>query len=625
MGLRDLFRGNSKRETEKTNDNASIENNQSGNDGNQAEQVQDSNATASSPSVVTSVLTAKQNLTEIAQQYNIRRETLQDLLFDHQKEIQTSIDELNKEIAASQQLVEDNGQQVTNIQDKMEKASAEASAPFVQQQTELNARIKENQDQVGNLISQVKELNAELTGLNSKQQQLVQAETDISAKFKSEKDPATIVSLADQYRDDIKNNQTEREENEATIRAVDQKQTALKDQLQATRDKLTADQKELSEVNSKLEEVQAKVASDDEETSKQLDAMTQKLTDSQAQLTQLQGNLNQKNAELSDANADIKKWMGVLVPVKGLVLDSDSEIILDMDNLTEAQYEQMKLVVKVMMRRGIERVGLYTSQFKLNLTSQIAAWTNELQVRGGIVSVYNPLYSLQHQGQPGAKYQLPDDAVNDEWNADHTERTLTLDNGWTLKVHYYPSSENIENVDSYKNGRLAESSMMSTEGQLTSNRFYNDDGTKNRDEYYSQSGLGILNIHYENDKLSQVELLNAVGMQVQAFDTIAVFTEWWVKNNFNESGFLVGAIENEQYRQLLNAMHGKSIALVNGSAVDNDAFKSWAAALPQQQYLVDNYETEMKLIRQVNQPLNISLLDPHNLPVTLGIPFAGAE
>lgn len=625
MGLRDLFRGNSKQETDKTNDNASVENNQAGNDDSQVEQVQESNATAGSPSVVTSVLTAKQNLTEIAQQYNIRRETLQDLLFDHQKEIQTSIDELNKEIADGQRLVDDNGQQVTNIQDRMEKASAEASAPFVKQQNELNARIKENQDKVGSLISQVKELNAELAGLNRKQQQLVQAETDISAKFKSEKDPATIVTLADQYRDDIKNNQAEREENEATIRAVDQKQAELKDQLQAVRDKLTADQKELSDVNSKLEEVQAKVASDDEETSKQLDVMTQKLTDSQTQLTKLQNDLAQKNTELADANADINKWMGVPVPVKGLVLDSDSEIIFDMDDLTDGQYEQMKLVVEVMMKRGIERVGLYTSQFKLNLTNQIATWTNELQVKGGIVSVYNPLYGLQHQGQPGAKYQLPDNAVKDEWNDDHTERTLALDNGWTLKVHYYPSSENIKNVDSYKNGQLAESSMMSTEGQLTSNRFFNDDGTKNRDEYYSQSGLGVLNVHYEADKLSQVELLNAVGMQVQAFDTIADFTEWWVKNNFNESGFLVGAIENEQFRHLLSAMQGKSIALVNGSAVANDAFKSWATALPQQQYLVDNYETEMKLIRQVNQPLNISLLDPHNLPVTLGIPFADAE
>ncbi|WP_203650372.1 hypothetical protein [Secundilactobacillus yichangensis] len=628
MGLRDLFRGNSNQESDKTNEkNAEKEEiTQSGNLNNQSDKQENvSNITESNPSVVTSVLTAKQNLTEIAQQYNIRRETLQDLLFDHQKEIQTVIDKLNQEISDAQKQADDSGSQITDIQNKMEEASEEAAAPFVKKQAELNSRIKENQDKAGGLIDQVKEINAELTGLNNKQQQLIQAETDISAKFKSEKDPAVIVTLADQYRDDIKSNKAERDDNAATIQAVDKKQQGLKDQLQVVRDKLTADQKELSDVNEQLEEVQNKVASDDEELSKELNSLTQKMNQNQAQLNELQGELDKKNSELAEVNTDINKWMGVPVPVKGLVLNSDSEIILDMDNLTDDQYEQMKLVVKVMMNRGIERVGLYTSQFKLNLTNQIATWTNDLQVKGGVVSVYNPLYSLQHQGQLGAKYQLPDNAVSDEWNDDHTERTMTLENGWTLKVRYYPSSENVAVVDSYKDDKLAESSQLTTEGQLTSNRFFNDDGTKNRDEYYSQSGLGVLNVHYEDDKLSQVELLNAVGMQVEAFDTIADFTEWWVKNNFNKSGFLVGSIENEQYRRMLSLMQGNSIALVTDPAVDNADFKSWAINLPQQQYLVDNYETEMKLIRQLNQPLNISLLDPHNLPVTLGIPFADAK
>lgn len=631
MGLRDLFRGNSNQESAKTNekDNTSAKNNQAGSEENQSsnsnEQGNHSKVTENSASVVTSVLTAKQNLTEISQQYNIRRETLQDLLFDHQKEIQTVIDQLNEKVVETQKTTDDIGTQVTKIQDQLEEASKEASAPLVEKQNQLNSRIKENQGKAGSLIDQVKEINAELTGLNNKQQQLIQAETDISNKFKSEKDPAVIVTLADQYRDDIKSNKAERDDNAATIQAVDKKQQGLKDQLQAVRDKLTADQKELSDVNNQLEEVQQKVATDDEELSKKLDSLTQEMSKDQDQLAELQGELDKKNSELTGVNTDINKWMGVPVPVKGLVLNSDSEIILDMDNLTDDQYDQMKLVVKVMMNRGIERVGLYTSQFRLNLTNLIATWTNELQVKGGVVSVYNPLYSLQHQGQLGAKYKLPDNPVSDEWDDDHIERTLKLENGWMLKIRYYPSTENIMTVDSFKSGHLSESSNITTEGQLTSNRFFNDDGTKNRDEYYSQSGLGVLNVHYEDDKISQVELLNAVGMQVEAFDTIADFTEWWIKNNFNKSGFLVGSIENEQYRHMLSLMQGNSIALVTDSAVDNDDFKSWATNLPQQQYLVDNYETEMKLIRQLNQPLNISLLDPHNLPVTLGIPFADAK
>ncbi|MCH5461666.1 hypothetical protein HC026_03380 [Lactobacillus sp. LC28-10] len=628
MGLRDLFRGTSNQESDNTKQNETEANKQLENqtqDTDTNDQQQDSNATESSSSSVTSTLTAKQNLAEIAGKYNIQRETLQDLLFDQQKEIQTDIDQLNQQIADAKKAADDSGTQITNIQNQMEEASQEASAPFVERQTELNSRIKENQDKAGALIDQVKDINAELSGLNTKQQELIQAETEISSKFESEKDPAMIVTLADQYRDDIKSNKAERDANEATIQAVDKKQRDLKAQLQAVRDKLTADQKELNDTNNQLEEVQQKVAADDEELSKQLDSLTQQMTQNQARLSELQDNLATKQSEIDAVNSDINKWLGVPVPVKGLVLDSDSEIILDMDGLSADQYEQMKLVVKVLTKRGIEHVGLYTSQFELNLTNQIATWTSELQVKGGVVSVYNPLYSLQHQGKLGAKYQLPDNAVKDEWNDDHTERTLELENGWTLKVRYYPSSDNIQTIDSYKDGHLSESSILTTEGQLTSNRFYNDDNTKNRDEYYSQSGLGVLNVHYEDDEISQVELLNAVGMQVQAFDSIEGFTAWWMKNNFNKAGLLVGAIENDQYRQSVSQTQGNVIALVTSSVADRDEFTSWASALPQQQYLVDNYETEMKLIKKLNQPLNISLLDPHNLPVTLGIPFTDAE
>ncbi|WP_054654868.1 hypothetical protein [Secundilactobacillus silagei] len=454
MGLRDLFRGKSDQEpdnkktseTEKDNQTDNKENQETTND----EQKDDTQATDSNASVATSVLTAKQKLADFTQQYNDHRETLQDLLFGQQKEIQTAADQLNTKITDAQKTVDDTGSQVTQIQNEMEEASQKASAPYVEKQTVLNGRIKENQDKAGNLIDQVKAINSELSGLNNKQQELVQAEADISAKFKSEKDPAVIVTLADQYRSDIEDNKGERDKNATAIKAVDDKREGLKQQLQAVRDKLTADQKQLSDINDQLEKAQIKLASDDEGRSKHLEALTEELTKAQKDLTQLQSDSDQKHAELTAVNQDIDDWLGIPVPVNGLVLDSDSEIILDMDGLTNDQFELMKRVVKRFIDRGIEHVGLYTSQFTLNLTDQIARWTSNLEVKDGIVSVYNPLYNLQHQGKIGAKYQLPDNAVSDDWNDGHTERTLVLPNGWTLKVHYYNNGEQISTVDSYK-------------------------------------------------------------------------------------------------------------------------------------------------------------------------------
>lgn len=628
MGLRNLFRGKSEQEPDTTNENQIVQNSQSDSGNNSAMSYDESvtkneNNVGNNP-IASSALTAKKNLADAVQQYNSRREDLQDLLFDKQKEIQMDFDSLKGQVSEAQNSVDDTGKQITQIQDEMEQATQEVSAPLVEKQSELNQRIEENKSKAGSLVAQFHELNQELSDLNKRQQQLIQAEKEISAKFESEKDPAVIVTLADQFRDDIESNKEERDRNASTIQAVDKKSQNLKDQLQVVRGQLTADQKRLQEVNDQLEQVQYKIATDDEGLSKQLDELTQELTQNQNKLSQLQSNLDSKSAELVAANQDIVNWLGVSVPIKQLELYEDSEIVLDVDGLTGEQAAQLATAVRVLTSHGISHFSLFTSQFTLNLTSQIAKWTSDLNVKSGFVSVYNPLYSLQRQGEPGAKYQLPDNTVSDEWNDAHTERTLVLDNGWTLKVHYFEGSDAVANVDSYQGDHLAESSTLTTEGQLTANRFFNDDGTKNRDEYYSQSGLGILNVRYEQDEVSKVELLNAVGMQVQTFDNIAGFTEWWMKNSFNQHGLLMGAIENQQYRHLLGETRGEPITLVTGSSLEHDEFKAWAMALPKQQYLADNYATEMKLIQRLNQPLTISLLDQRNLPVSLGIP-AGDE
>lgn len=629
MGLRNLFRGKSEQEPDTINENQIIKNNQSDSENRSStsydESVTKSENNVGNNPIASSALTAKKNLEDIVRQYNSRREDLQDLLFDKQKEIQTSFDYLKEQVSDAQKLVDDTGNQITQIQNEMEQASQEVSAPLVEKQSGLNQQIEDNKSKAGNLVTQFHELNQELSDLNKRQQQLIQAEKDISSKFESETDPAVIVTLADQYRDDIESNKEERDRNASTIQAVDKKSQDVKDQLQVVRSQLTADQKQLQDLTDQLEQVQLKVATDDEGRSKQLDELTQELTSNQDELSQLQSDLDNKSAELVAANQDISNWLGVSVPIKQLELYEDSEIVLDVDGLTGEQITQLAAAVRVLTSHGIRHFSLFTSQFTLNLDREIAKWVTKLQVKGGFVSVYNPLYSLQNQGKPGAKYQLPDNAVSDEWNDARTERTMVLDNGWTLKVHYFEGSDAVANVDSYTGEHLAESSTLSTEGQLIANRFFNDDGTKNRDEYYSQSGLGILNLRYEQDELSKVELLNAVGMQVQTFDTIADFTEWWMKNSFDQHGLLMGAIENEQYRHLLGETKGEPITLVTGSSLEHDDFKAWAMALPKQQYLADNYQTEMKLIQRLNQPLTISLLDRRNLPVSLGVPAGGEE
>ncbi|MTV82203.1 hypothetical protein [Secundilactobacillus folii] len=624
MGLRDLFRGQKEPKTDETKNEQPTTEQEPESQASEATETQaevaDSEATQPA-ATIQSPLVAKQRLADVARQYNDTREVLQDLLFGNQSTTQAKIETLNTQIADLQQTVDDTGKSISQIQDEMENNLQKATSELVAQQKDLNQKIKAGQDQAGALIMQVNEINQEIGTLNEKQQKLAQAEKDISAQFESTEDPADIVSLADQYRDDIAVNKKEREANAQLIVEVDAKREKVKQQLQSVRDGLTADQKSLSDVNDQVEDVQIKIASEDEERSKQLDSLTADLTKSQNELAKLKNEKDEQDEQLATINQDIQDWLGIKVPVKGLELDADSEIVLDMDNLSDDQFALMKLVVKLFMERGIKHIGLYSSQFTLNLNSQIAKWTNDLAVSNGTVSVHNPLYNLLHQGDLGAKYQLPDNAVSDEWNDTHTERTLVLpDDGWSLKIRYFDLGENISTIDAYQNDQLSETSFLSTEGRLASNRFYHDDGTKDRDEYYRQNGLGVLTIHYENDNLSSIELLNPVGMQVATFKSIDEFNQWWLQNDFNTNGVLVGPIENDAYRNFLKIAQKAPIALVTDAVLEDDAFNDWTDSLPEQQYLVANYDTERKLIDKLQKPINVSLIDPHNLPITIGVP-----
>ena len=126
-------------------------------------------------------------------------------------------------------------------------------------------------------------------------------------------------------------------------------------------------------------------------------------------------------------------------------------------------------------------------------------------------------------------------------------------------------------------------------------------------------------MHYSDDKLSQIEVLNPAGMQVQAFGDLAGFNQWWLANEFQNTGLLVGAIENDDYRQLAGVVQGSVAGVVTQAAVAADQLVAWADAFSEQQYFAENYETELKLIERLNRSVNVSLIDQRNMPVTMGV------
>lgn len=571
-------------------------------------------------SPVSSLVSAKQRLAAVAQDYNASREVLQRLLFTQQETVQQQVTDLTQQLATSQENSVQISKNLNNLKAEVEAEGEAAISELREQQKPLRVAEHEQQDQIGGVLANVNELGHELKVLAQRQEKLQADEAAISETFKNETDPMKIVELADKYRQSIDENKQKLDKTVQMIGQINEKRNRLKQQLKDLRSQLMENQKQLQDYERQQEAVQAEAATANESRNQQIETLSEQLTDAESQTAQLQRELGEQNDKLAQINADIRDWLSVPVPVNGLMMDTDTEVIFDMDSFTADQLPVVKQAAQLLLRRGVKQLGLFTATFAIDLSEHLAKWADALGIDSDRLKIHSPLYDLQHEGDLSAKVSLPSDPVDDTWNDDRSVRTLTLADQWEVKVRYYnDDATNIAYIGYYKAGQLTEESTVNAAGVLAANRFYQEDGKLDRDEYYRQNGLGVLTVHYSDDKLSQIEVLNPAGMQVQAFGDLDGFNQWWLANEFQNTGLLVGAIENDDYRQLAGVVQGSVAGVVTQAAVAADQLVAWADAFSEQQYFAENYETELKLIERLDRSVNVSLIDQRNMPVTMGV------
>lgn len=631
MGIRDMFKSKpepqpglrSSRSADSSTNNAGTPMQSTGSEDRHATENNDRVRPAARPTTVTTVsslVSAKQRLAAVAQDYNTSREVLQRLLFTQQEAIQQQVTDLSAKLATAQETSATVSKDLNHLQDEAEAEGEAAMSDLKQQQDALDADVNTQQGQIGSVLANVNELGHELKVLQQRKEKLQADEAAISEAFKSETDPMKIVALADKYRQEIDDNQQQLDKTTQMTTEVETKRDQVKAQLKQLRSQLMGTQKQQQAIDDQRETLQEQAATANEARNQQIETLSQQLTEAEEKAAQLQRELGEQTDKLSQINADIQDWLSVPVPVNGLMMDTDTEVIFDMDSFTTDQLSVVKQAAQLLLRRGVKQLGLFTATFAIDLSEQLAKWADALGIDSDRLKIHSPLYDLQHEGDLSAKVSLPSDPVDDVWNDDRSVRTLTLADQWEVKVRYYnDDATNIAYIGYYKAGQLTEESTVNSAGVLAANRFYQEDGKLDRDEYYRQNGLGVLTVHYSDNKLSQIEVLNPAGMQVQAFGNLADFNQWWLANEFQSTGLLVGAIENDDYRQLAGLVQGSVAGVVTQTAVAADQLVAWSDAFSEQQYFAENYETELKLVERLNRSVNVSLIDQRNMPVTMGV------
>ncbi|GAX08044.1 chromosome segregation protein [Secundilactobacillus silagincola] len=561
----------------------------------------------------------KKNLSDIAKQFNLTRQKLSASLFRNKIAIQTKIDDIQAQMIQVQQVITQNMEiKNTLLSQQSEQVDAETQS-IKRQNSQLNQEIAGLQNEAKEHVEKNRPMGQQLQSLTQKQSGLEKQSADLATQLKEEKDPALIIAHVDKLRTAIEENERERVETNQNIEKLNQTYTHSKAELKQIRQDLMAKQAQLKDNRAKIEQKKKEIEDADNDQNHQLREAESKMAANEQIIAELKEKMAPFQDELDAVQKEINNWLGSDYPVNTLVIDGQKEYLIDMDDIGDNRLSELKRVVGFLIDKGMQKISLYTSQFSLNVNDNFNSWIEALSISQLEVNVYNPLLNLQKQGELAAKFQLRTDAVSDEWDEDHIERTLTFDDGTIQKIHYYDAGQNIADVNYYQNDKLIETRIISPQGQLVERSLFNEDGTQQHDEYYTQSGTEVLDVVYDQNEVVAVKLLNQTGQIMATFENAEQFTTWWLQNHFESKGVFVGFLDNDGYRKLLKTVDNDALTLLNHDMASNINLLYWLNGFEHSQFLTDNYESEVLLAKAADKPIEVGFVDQRNLPYQLGV------
>lgn len=561
----------------------------------------------------------KKSLSDIAKQFNLTRQKLSANLFRNKVAIQAKIDDIQAQMVQVQQVIAQNMEiRNTLLSQQSEQVDAETQS-IKQQNSQLNQEIAGLQNEAKEHVEKNRPMGQQLQSLTQKQSGLEKQSADLATQLKEEKDPALIIAHVDELRTAIEENERERTETNKNVEKLNQTYTQSKAELKQIRQDLMAKQAQLKDNQAKIEQKKKEIKDADNDQNHQLSEAESKMAANEQIIAELKEKMAPFQDELDAVQREINNWLGSDYPVNTLVIDGQKEYLIDMDDIGDNRLSELKRVVDFLMDKGVQKISLYTSQFSLNVNDNFNSWIEALSISQLDVNVYNPLLNLQKQGELAAKFQLRTDAVSDEWDEDHIERTLTFDDGTIQKIHYYDAGQNIADVNYYQNDKLVEARIISPQGQLVERSLFNEDGTQQHDEYYTQSGTEVLDVVYDQNEVVAVKLLNQTGQVMATFENTEQFTTWWLQNHFESKGVFVGFLDNDGYRKLLKTVDNDALTLLNHDMASNINLLYWLNGFEHSQFLTDNYESEVLLAKAADKPIEVGFVDQRNLPYQLGV------
>ncbi|BDZ29824.1 hypothetical protein RA086_01430 [Lactiplantibacillus sp. WILCCON 0030] len=579
---------------------------------------------ATTPTSSYDLNTLIKKITTITADYNQVRTQLQSQLFtelDEQRQTKTKVQQT---IVTTNQALEATTTKLAELK-KLDSVELEAQLKKDQTSiTSLNQSQLQLKQTLSTLADQLKVITARQKSLQAAKDKLTKSRDEIVTKLHAEADPLKILSLAEAYRERLENlekqtKQLAEQQSQADAEAVKlnvrshEAETDLRElneQLKHAQSAQTATEKQLSTE----QRDQKKQLASQEQQLNQLKQTKQRSTEQLAQLTK----------QIEHNERQLANWFGTVHRVLPLPVDEHHQYAVALDAFLPKHPVALVQTVQRLLSMGANRVGLYSELFDINLSSEIDLWANENGLDRDHLTIINPLYQIQNQGNlTGEPVKLPQNIAKKQWDpAQQILNVILSDNSGQLQVKYRLENPELIGEISYITGnQLTKRSFFDSHGLLSANALFNADGSLAQEQYYRRDGLVGLTIDYQGGQQAGVALFDGAGIQTNTFINTESMIAWWMHHYFPQGCALVGHIASDNYNQFVHDNHITAVPFVSEDFLTSEQLHDYLQQPNQQQFIVANYQTAQALIQNTANNLELGYLNSVYLPSQIAGPM----
>jgi predicted nucleic acid-binding Zn-ribbon protein len=499
----------------------------------------------------TGIAPLKQQMKDLAKQYQSLREQLQTKMFVRRDAIKQQL----REISANEKRI---NKQLAAIEAEQKQLTGTNDTDLTAQQDQLSHEKDTLQKQIANLEQQVANIkksiseNDDAIAQNKQAQEQNEAKNaELAKEIKDEADLVAVVQLIEKNKDQVFSLRQQHDQLTKEATAFQEKGARLNDELTNTQDslnetnhKMDANTKDSRQVVQRLEQARR-------ERHAQLNALKTRQKEATQQQQDIQTQYAAQQKALAAIQDDIQHVFNTDHLIRLFQLQKDHQYGVLTPDFSRDESSDMVAIFRYLEDHAQQPAIFISYAYDPHLANHVQDWAVKNQLH--TPTVFNLFTELQKSAPNTAQQMtIPDnDHWRSEWNKDRSARDIYDGNKRLMHV-VYQDTDHIARIDYYSENKLSKRSEFNEHGQLSRTLTYSEDGNVQQIDYYRIEGTLVLSFHYVDKQVDNIQMFDTNGLLYTVFNDLDDLAYWWLKAFWKQHPELmvIGRPEDTIFQQL---------------------------------------------------------------------------